>query len=191
MQRYGTRRAATTPCDGASPAIARTRARSRRRLASRGYASGIQGDLMPRSLKGTRVLVLGGSSGIGLATARAAVAGGAQVTVASRSGDKVNAAVAVIGGGAQGTPLDTTNDAALETFFARQPEWDHIVVSVAAGRSAGLHDLSLQDAYGNMNAKFWSAYKTARLARISPEGSLTLVSGFLSHPPDHNALLHG
>ena len=63
---------------------------------------------MPRSLKGTRVLVLGGSSGIGLATARAAAADGAKVTVASRSGEKVNAAVATIGGGAQGTPLDTT-----------------------------------------------------------------------------------
>ncbi|HEU5256586.1 MAG TPA: SDR family oxidoreductase [Vicinamibacterales bacterium] len=146
---------------------------------------------MPRSLKGTRVLVLGGSSGIGLATARGAAAAGAQVTVASRSDDKVNAAVAQVGHGATGVPLDTTNDAALEAFFAQQPEWDHIVVSVAAGRSAGLHDLSLQDAYGNMNAKFWSAYKTARLARISPEGSLTLVSGFLSQRPNKDALLQG
>jgi len=145
---------------------------------------------MLRSLKGTRVLVLGGSSGIGLATAQAAAAAGARVTVASRSSDKVNAAVATIGG-AQGTPLDTTNDAALEAFFATQPDWDHIVVSVAAGRSAGLHDLTLQDAYGNMSAKFWSAYKTARLAKISPEGSLTLVSGFLSQRPNKDALLQG
>ena len=123
---------------------------------------------MSRSLAGTRVLVLGGSSGIGLATAKAAAASGAKVTLASRSGEKVIAAVAQVGHGAAGVPLDTTNDAALEAFFGEQPEWDHIVVSVAAGRSAGLHDLSLQDASGNMNAKFWTAYKTARLARISP-----------------------
>ena len=146
---------------------------------------------MGRTLKGTRVLVLGGSSGIGLATAQAAAVAGARVTVASRSGEKVNAAVATIGGDAQGIPLDTTNDAALEAFFAKQTQWDHIVVSVAAGRSAGLHDLSLHDAYGNMNAKFWSAYKTARLARISAEGSLTLVSGFLSQRPNKDALLQG
>jgi len=146
---------------------------------------------MPRSLKGTRVLVLGGSSGIGLAAARGAAAAGAQVTIASRSGEKVNAAIATISGGAQGAPLDTTNDAALEAFFAKHPEWDHIIVSVAAGRSSGLHDLTLQDAYGNMNAKFWTAYKTARLARISPEGSLTLVSGFLSQRPNKDALLQG
>jgi NAD(P)-dependent dehydrogenase (short-subunit alcohol dehydrogenase family) len=146
---------------------------------------------MGRSLKGTRVLVLGGSSGIGLAAAHAAAAQGARVTVASRSPDKVNAAAAKIGNGAAGVPLDTTNDAALEAFFARQPEWDHIVVSVAAGRSAGLHDMSVQDAYGNMNAKFWTAYKTAKLAKITPEGSLTLVSGFLSQRPNKGALLQG
>jgi NAD(P)-dependent dehydrogenase (short-subunit alcohol dehydrogenase family) len=146
---------------------------------------------MNRSLAGTRVLVLGGSSGIGLATARAAAAGGAKVTLASRSSEKVNAAVAQVGNDATGVSLDTTNDQALEAFFAQQPEWDHIVVSVAAGRSAGLHDLALQDAYGNMNAKFWTAYKTAKLARIAPAGSLTLVSGFLSQRPNKDALLQG
>jgi NAD(P)-dependent dehydrogenase (short-subunit alcohol dehydrogenase family) len=146
---------------------------------------------MSRSIAGTRVLVLGGSSGIGLAVAKGAGAAGAKVTLASRSSDKVNAAVTQVGNGAAGVPLDTTSDSALEGFFAKQPDWDHIVVSVAAGRSAGLHDLSLQDAYGNMNAKFWTAYKTARLARISPEGSLTLVSGFLSHRPNKDALLQG
>ena len=146
---------------------------------------------MGRSLAGTRVLVLGGSSGIGLATAKAAAAAGAKVTLASRSNDKVDAAATQVGKGAVGVALDTTNDAALEAFFSRQPEWDHIVVSVAAGRSAGLQDLSLLDAYGNMNAKFWSAYKTARFARIAPEGSLTLVSGFLSQRPNKDALLQG
>jgi NAD(P)-dependent dehydrogenase (short-subunit alcohol dehydrogenase family) len=146
---------------------------------------------MGRSLAGTRVLVLGGSSGIGLAAAKTAAAAGAKVTLASRSNEKVNAAVAQVPNGAAGVALDTTNDSALEAFFAKQPDWDHIVVSVAAGRSAGLHDLTLQDAYGNMNAKFWTAYKTARLARISPDGSLTLVSGFLSQRPNKDALLQG
>ena len=146
---------------------------------------------MGRSLAGSRVLVLGGSSGIGLATAKAAAAAGAKVTLASRSSDKVNAAVAQVGNGAVGAALDTTNDAALEAFFSKDLEWDHIVVSVAAGRSAGIHDMTVQDAYGNMNAKFWTAYKTAKLATITPEGSLTLVSGYLSQRPNKDALLQG
>jgi NAD(P)-dependent dehydrogenase (short-subunit alcohol dehydrogenase family) len=146
---------------------------------------------MGRSLKDARVLVLGGSSGIGLAAAQAAAAAGATVTIASRSNEKVQAAVAQIGTGASGVALDTTDDAAVEAFFGTQPDWDHIVVSVAAGKSAGLQALSMPEAYGNMNAKFWSAYKTARVARISPDGSLTLVSGFLSQRPNKDALLQG
>jgi len=146
---------------------------------------------MSLSLKDARVLVLGGSSGIGLAAAKAAAAAGARVTLASRSQDKVNAAVAEVGKGAVGVALDTTDDAATEAFFATHPEWDHIIVSVAAGKSAGLQALSMPEAYGNMNAKFWSAYKTARLATITPDGSLTLVSGFLSKRPGKDALLQG
>ena len=146
---------------------------------------------MGRSLKGSRVLVLGGSTGIGLATARAAATAGATVTVVSRSADKVAAAVASIGGSATGQAVDTTDDAALDAFFAANPEWDHVVVSVAAGRSAGIFDLSLPDAYANMNAKFWTAYKVARLAKFRPEGSLTLISGFLSHRPGKEAVLQG
>jgi NAD(P)-dependent dehydrogenase (short-subunit alcohol dehydrogenase family) len=146
---------------------------------------------MGRSLKDSRVLVLGGSSGIGLATAKAAAAAGAKVTVASRSSDKVSAAVAQLGAGVSGTALDTTDDAAMEAFFAKHPEWDHIVVSVAAGRSAGIRSLTLQDAYANMSAKFWTAYRTARSARITGDGSLTLVSGYLSQRPSKDALLQG
>ena len=119
------------------------------------------------------------------------LAAGARVTVVARSADKVNAAVASLGGSATGQALDTTDDAATEAFFAAHPEWDHIVVSVAAGRSAGIFDLSLPDAYGNMNAKFWTAYKVARLAKITPDGSLTIVSGFLSHRPGKEAVLQG
>ena len=146
---------------------------------------------MGRSLKDARVLVLGGSSGIGFAAAKAAADAGAKVTIASRSNDKVQAAAGQIGKGTTGVALDTTDDAAIEAFFKKQPEWDHIVVSVAAGKSAGLQALSMPEAYGNMNAKFWSAYKTARLARITPDGSLTLVSGFLSKRPGKDALLQG
>ena len=146
---------------------------------------------MGRSLAGSRVLVLGGSSGIGLATAKMAADAGAKVTIASRSGEKVSAGAAHIGKGATGVALDTTDDAALEAFFVKHPEWDHIVVSVAAGKSAGLHAMTVAEAYGNMNAKFWTAYKTAKLAKITPDGSLTLVSGFLSTRPNKDALLQG
>jgi NAD(P)-dependent dehydrogenase (short-subunit alcohol dehydrogenase family) len=42
-----------------------------------------------------------------------------------------------------------------------------------------------------MSAKFWTAYRTARAARITGDGSLTLVSGYLSQRPSKDALLQG
>ena len=42
-----------------------------------------------------------------------------------------------------------------------------------------------------MSAKFWTAYRTARSARITGDGSLTLVSGYLSQRPNKDALLQG
>jgi NAD(P)-dependent dehydrogenase (short-subunit alcohol dehydrogenase family) len=93
---------------------------------------------MSISLKQARVLVLGGSSGIGLATAAAAVEGEAQVTIASRSRDKLDAAVTSLGK-AKAVVLDTGDAAAIEEFFAKEAPWDHVVVSAAktpSGRCA-------------------------------------------------------
>ena len=123
---------------------------------------------MGRSLAGSRVLVLGGSSGIGLAAAKAAATAGATVTIASRSNDKVEAAVSQIGNGASGEALDTTDDAAMEAFFGRYPEWDHIIVSVAAGRSAGIRALTFERSRSN----FHVIVATAPSARALPALSL-------------------
>lgn len=51
-------------------------------------------------LEGARVLVVGGSSGIGLATARAAAEAGGAVVIASRSRDRLGEVRAGLGGGA-------------------------------------------------------------------------------------------
>ena len=92
-------------------------------------------------LNGKSVLIVGGSSGIGLAVAKAAAAEGAQVTIASRSTQKLEAA------------------------------------------------LPTADAMAGMDGKFWSAYRVARYAKISPDGSLTLTSGVRSQRPNASGML--
>jgi NAD(P)-dependent dehydrogenase (short-subunit alcohol dehydrogenase family) len=52
---------------------------------------------MSAKLNHARVLVVGGSSGIGLATAAAAAEAGAAVTIASRSQTKLESAVSTLG----------------------------------------------------------------------------------------------
>jgi NAD(P)-dependent dehydrogenase (short-subunit alcohol dehydrogenase family) len=146
---------------------------------------------MSAKLNHARVLVVGGSSGIGLATAVAAVEAGAAVTIASRSQTKLESALSALGKTARAVALDTGDVAAVERFFADEAPWDHIVVSAAQTPSGPVRSLSLADAKIAMESKFWGAYRIARAAKIREGASLTFVSGFLSVRPSANSVLQG
>jgi NAD(P)-dependent dehydrogenase (short-subunit alcohol dehydrogenase family) len=141
--------------------------------------------------QGARILVLGGSSGIGLATAAAAAEDGALVTIASRSQTKLDAALSRLGADARAVVLDTEDEAAVERFFVGEEAWDHVVVSAAQTPSGPVRTLGLAEAKAAMESKFWGAYRVARVARIRDGGSLTFISGFLSVRPSANSVLQG
>lgn len=143
------------------------------------------------TLANSRVLVVGGSSGIGLATAQMAGAEGAEVTIASRSRHKLDRAVALIQGDAKAVELDTGDEEVVGRFFADREPFDHVVVSAAQTPSGPVRGLSLDEARRAMESKFWGAYRVARAARITEGGSLTFVSGFLSVRPSAGAVLQG
>jgi NAD(P)-dependent dehydrogenase (short-subunit alcohol dehydrogenase family) len=146
---------------------------------------------MSDQLKHMRVLVLGGSSGIGLATAAAATEAGAAVTIASRSQTKLDSALAKLGKTARAVVLDTGDTAAVERFFADEAPWDHVIVSAAQTPTGPVRTLGLADAKAAMESKFWGAYHVARAARIKDGGSLTFVSGLLSVRPSASWVLQG
>ena len=83
------------------------------------------------------LVVMGGTSGIGLATAHAAVKAGARVIVAGRHQDKLALAVAGLGDTARGESVDAADRDALDAFFARTGDIDHLVVAAAGGRGSG------------------------------------------------------
>jgi NAD(P)-dependent dehydrogenase (short-subunit alcohol dehydrogenase family) len=143
------------------------------------------------SLAGQRFLVLGGSSGIGLATAALAARAGAEVTIASRSAEKLAAAAAEIGHGVKTAVLDTGDETAVNAFFATSGAFDHVVVSAAQTKGGPVRGLALADAKAAMESKFWGAYQVARAAQITPGGSLTFISGFLSVRPSATSVLQG
>lgn len=144
-----------------------------------------------KNFEGKKVLVIGGSSGIGQAAARAFAAAGATVTIASRNEDKLTAAAEALGGDIRTATLDITDASAVEAFFAAHGRFDHVVVSAAQTPSGPLRELGLDAARSAMESKFWGAYHVARFARIAAEGSLTLVSGFLGTRPSGSAVLQG
>ena len=139
-------------------------------------------------LNGKSVLIVGGSSGIGLATALAAAAEGARVTIASRSAEKLAAAKAQDPALDTAT-LDSTDDAAVEAVFVGGKVWDHIFVTSTAPKSGGAKTLATADAMAGMDGKFWSGYRIARFAKIAPDGSLTLTSGVRSQRPNASGML--
>jgi NAD(P)-dependent dehydrogenase (short-subunit alcohol dehydrogenase family) len=68
-------------------------------------------------LHGQRVIILGGTSGIGLATAKAAARCGAEVSVTSRRQSSVDRGLAELPPGARGRAADLTNPALVCPLF--------------------------------------------------------------------------
>lgn len=136
-----------------------------------------------------KILVVGGSSGIGLATARLANEMGASVTVASRSPEKVRAAAATLN--AEGRVLDLTQADAVAQFFADGTVWDHVIVTGSDVKMAAVRTLPMPDAMAAMDSKFWGFYRVARAAQIRPGGSLGVVAGFLATRPTAGRALMG
>ena len=83
-------------------------------------------------LQEKRVVVLGGSSGIGLAVAEQAALQGASVIIASSSAERVRKGVESIGGEAQGQTVDVSDDRAVATFFSKLGTFDHLVFTATA-----------------------------------------------------------
>ncbi len=140
-------------------------------------------------LQGKSVVVVGGSSGIGLATAALAKSEGALVTIAARSAERLRAAADGIG--ARGIAADVTSDASVEALFKACGRIDHVVVTAAQLRAGPVRTLSIEDAKATMESKFWGTWRVARAADIAPGGSLTIVSGFLSIRPRPAAAIIG
>jgi NAD(P)-dependent dehydrogenase (short-subunit alcohol dehydrogenase family) len=138
-----------------------------------------------------RVLIVGGSSGIGLAAAAGFAEAGASVTIAARNFERLQKAAGQLGHRVQTAQLDVMDEKAMERFFGTGAAWRHVVVSGSSVKFGPVRKLPLFDAYAAMNSKFWGAYRVARLAQIEPEGSLTLVSGVLSTRPSPDAVLQG
>ncbi|MER6125081.1 SDR family oxidoreductase [Streptomyces sp. NPDC001795] len=132
------------------------------------------------SLQGQRIVVIGGTSGIGLAVAEAAAREGAEVVVASRRQESVDAALTRLPRGAEGHVLDATDEDAVRRFFGRIGEFDHLVYT--AGESLLLESLAESDltrARRFLDTRLWGAYTAVKhgAPSIRKGGSVVLTTG--------------
>src|SRR6266481_127031 len=120
-----------------------------------------------RELSGKRIVVLGGSSGIGLAVAQQAVAQGATAIIASSNADRVKQAVATLDGKAEGHMLDLSNERDIQNFFQKIGDFDHLVYT--AGDTLQLNELAetdLTEARRAFELRYWAALAAVELAPI-------------------------
>ena len=141
------------------------------------------------SLTGKKVVVVGGSSGIGLATAELAKREGAAVIIASRNASRLDAIAEKMN--AIAIAADVTNDESVENLFRRAGPVDHVVVTAAQLRTGPFKTVPMDDVRATMESKFWGAWRVARAAEFRTGGSLTLVTGYLSVRPRPNSAIVG
>ena len=137
-------------------------------------------------LTGKRIVVLGGSSGIGLAVAEQVVAEGSTAIIASSNADRVKQAVATLAGKAQGHALDLSKERDIQDFFQKIGDFDHLVFT--AGDTLQLNELAATDLTQARHAfelRYWAALAAVKYAssHIRKGGSIVLTTGVAGRRP--------
>ncbi|WP_085779380.1 SDR family oxidoreductase [Rhizobium sp. NXC14] len=125
------------------------------------------------------VVIIGGSSGIGLATANLLLKQGYAVTIAGRDGEKLAAAQASLVGDLRTVVLDATESSSLARVFAGIGAFGHLVLAMGSGHGAGpFATLDMADLLAGFQTKLipHAAAAQAALPFLQPGGSITFVS---------------
>ncbi|MFH8407442.1 SDR family oxidoreductase [Streptomyces sp. NPDC018019] len=131
------------------------------------------------------VVVIGGSSGIGLEVARRSVAAGASVVLGGRNEERLAEAARELGPAARWRTVDNTDKQSIAAFFTDIDRIDHLFTPAASYRTGPMRELSDEDAESPFTSKFWGQYHAVRHAapRLSADGSVVLMSGAASVRP--------
>jgi NAD(P)-dependent dehydrogenase (short-subunit alcohol dehydrogenase family) len=139
------------------------------------------GGVMTRApeLAGQTVVVIGGSAGMGLETARRAREEGAEVILTGRNAEHLNQAAAEVGA-RQVAAFDVTDFDALDRFFAGLPgPIDHLLLTGPGPYYAPLAELDFTRALRTLDTHLLLPLRIGRNAvgRVRPGGTLLFVSG--------------
>jgi NAD(P)-dependent dehydrogenase (short-subunit alcohol dehydrogenase family) len=140
------------------------------------------------AMAGQRVVVVGGTSGMGLATVRAAAAAGAEVVAAGRRPVAHRQSAA----GVQQAEVDVTDESSVRALFESVGELDHVLVTASPGSSGAFVDQDLTAAREFMDGKFFGSWMCARYAapHLRARGSITFVTGgAVIRPPANGSII--
>jgi NAD(P)-dependent dehydrogenase (short-subunit alcohol dehydrogenase family) len=126
-----------------------------------------------------RIVVIGGTSGIGLAVAERQLKEGREVVVTGRDAGRLQAALEKLGVGASGAAVDARDEEAMRALFAGLGQVDHVVLAATGATAAGPFrsipaEALREAAEGKLVAQTIAAQ--AALEVLRPDGSLTFVT---------------
>jgi NAD(P)-dependent dehydrogenase (short-subunit alcohol dehydrogenase family) len=130
-------------------------------------------------LAGQTVVLLGGSAGIGLETARLARAEGADVILVGRNPERLEHAAREVEARSTAA-FDATDVAALERFFEDLPRpIDHVLVTAGGPHYGPLAEMDFAEARRTVEEHLWLPLQLARIAvgKVRSGGSLVFMSG--------------
>jgi NAD(P)-dependent dehydrogenase (short-subunit alcohol dehydrogenase family) len=140
-------------------------------------------------IEGAKIIIVGGSSGMGLALARRLLGEGAAVTIAGRSEDKLAAARRNLGEhlGLATVAVDISREEEVAALFGNSGPVDHIVSTAAdiEGAYQLLPSIELTAAQRVVESKFYGPLLLAKYgaAHLPPSGSITYTSGVAAYRP--------
>jgi len=137
-------------------------------------------------LNNKRIVLLGGTSGIGFATAMAAAKDGARVIVISGKQEKVDKALSALPETAEGHAVNAADEKAMNDLFIKLGSFDHLVFTAGEPLQFGeLSRLNMEGARRFFDTRFWGSFMAAKYAApyIRPGGSITLTNGIAGLRP--------
>lgn len=143
-------------------------------------------DTITQTLAGKEVVILGGSSGLGLATAKAAAAAGASVIIVSGNQQNIDKALKELPAGSKGYATDLRKEANIQAFFEQCGEFDHLVYTAGENlRLIHINEMDLSQAREFFTIRFWGVLAAIKYGahKIRKGGSIGLTSGIASQRP--------
>jgi NAD(P)-dependent dehydrogenase (short-subunit alcohol dehydrogenase family) len=138
-----------------------------------------------RKLADRKVVIIGGTAGMGLAAAELAVEAGAHVVVTGRTPKHLKDARSRLGPAASIFELDVSQPAAVAAAFRTIGSLDHLAVPGGRPPMGTFAEISDAEARSGFENRFWGQWQAVResLPVISGEGSIVLVAGAASQRP--------
>jgi len=142
-----------------------------------------------RSLSGKKVIILGGSSGMGLATAIAAASEGAKVVIVSSNQQRLDQALKGLPKDARAYTVDLSKEENIKDLFGQIGRFDHLVYTAAENISLGsIATTDIDSARQFFTLRFWGAFAAVKYGAplINEGGSINLTSGIAGMRPGKN-----